>query len=280
MNTESESAEPASNPSSTGAAATSGPGQVVLLAVALLAVPAMIFLCLVAAVLPGVPWWLGIPLGVLAAGLIVFLRYRRAVDHVLAGLGVAPAKPETYPRYHNIVEGLSLAGGVGEPDLYLIDDDGRNAVALAQGDRCAIVASTGLLESLDRISLEGVVAETLVRIKSGDAEAATLGTALFGGLLAGPLASVARPAAAFGLRRLLSDNRDLAADRAAVALTRYPPGLLSALTTMRAGSVRLGVAGPGNEHIWLVPPATVEGANDVMVAAAPLDLRIDILGEL
>ncbi len=280
MNTESESAGPSSNPTPTGAAASSSAGQIVLLAVALLAVPAMVILCLVAAVLPGVPWWLGIPLGLLAAGVVVFLRYRRAVDHVLSGLRVAPAKPETYPRFHNIVEGLSLAGGVAEPDLFLIDDDGRNAVALAQGDRSAIIASTGLLESLDRISLEGLVAEALVRIKSGDAEAATLGTALVGGLLAGPMSAIGKPAAAFGLRRLLADNRDLAADRAAVALTRYPPGLLSALTTMRAGSVRLDVAGPGNEHLWLVPPATVEGAADVVVAAAPLDLRIDVLGEL
>ena len=117
-----------------------------------------------------------------------------------------------------------------------------------------MVFSTGLLDALDRVSLEGVVAEALVRIRSGDAEAATLGAVLYGDLQRGPLAAIGKPAAVVGLRRLLAEDRDLSADRAAVALTRYPPGLLAALSIIRDGTPTTAAADPSNEHLWLVPP--------------------------
>ena len=247
---------------------------------AALAIPFVLVACVVLAVLPGVPWWLGLPLGVAIAAAIVLLRLRSAVDLVLGNIGAVPATEDDYPRLHNLTQGLSLAGGVTEPALYVVADDGRNAAAVAQGARAAVVCSTGLLDALDRVSLEGVIAEALVRIRSGDAEAATIGTALYGGLLRGPLAAIGRPAATLGLRRLLDDDRDLSADRAAVALTRYPPGLLQALTIIRAGSPAMSTADASNEHVWLVPPATVDGAAEAVIEGSPLDLRIDVLGEL
>ena len=188
MNSESAEAGPPSTEGSTG---SSSAGRVVALAVALLAVPLMIVLCVIAALIPAVPWWLGIPIGALVAIVVVVVRRRRSAEIILAGLGASPAGVEDFPHLHNLVQGLSLAGGVGEPELHVIDDAGRNAAVVANGDRAAIVTTTGLLGALDRISLEGVVAEALVRIRSGDAEAATLGAALFGGLLSGPLSAAA-----------------------------------------------------------------------------------------
>jgi hypothetical protein len=246
----------------------------------MLAVPIVIIGCVVLAFVPGVAWWLGIPLGLLVAAVFVAVRVRRAADIVLAGLGAVDASPADYPRLHNLAQGLSLAGGVSEPELYVIDDVGRNAAAVAQGSRSAVVCSTGLLDALDRVSLEGVLAEALVRIRSGDAAAATLGAAMFGGLLRGPAATIGSTATDFGLGQLLTDDRDLSADRAAVALTRYPPGLLNALTVIRAGSPKTANANASNEHVWLVPPATVGASSDSAVEGSPLDLRIDVLGEL
>lgn len=277
MNADSAHQTPAPGPSARSTKATT---EVIASAALVLAVPLVVVSCLVLAVVPWIPWFVGIPVGLVVAAVIVARRVRRAADILLAGLGAVPADSGDHARFHNLVQGLSLAGGVPEPELYIVHDDARNAAAVVQGDRSAIVASTGLLQALDRISLEGVVAESLVRIRSGDAEASTLGAALFGGLLLGPVAAVVRPAAAFGLRRLLPADRDLVADRAAVTLTRYPPGLLAALTTIRSGSARARVATMANEHVWLVPPATVGEARDVVVSGAPLDLRIDVLAEL
>ena len=260
-------------------------GQTSLLAVFALAMPLVFVLCVVAALIPGVPWWVGIPLGLGVAVGYVVLRMRRAVDLLLGALGASPSSADDRPRLHNIVEGLSLAGGVDEPDLFVVDDDGRNMASVAYGSRTAVVVSSGLLTALDRISLEGVVAEALVRIRSGDAEAATLGFALFGPLLTGPLSALGKPVAAVGLRRLLPEDRDLTADRDAVGLTRYPPGLYRGLSTIRAGSARIASAAEASEHVWLVPPSATRssegsGGPASVVDSAPLDLRIDVLGEL
>ncbi len=257
----------------------SGTAPVLAMAVAVVAVPAIIVAVLVALVVPGLPFWVGIPVGLLVAAAFVWSRVRRAADIVLTAMEAKPTDEATHPRLVNLVEGLSLAGGVAEPELYVIDDKARNAAAIAQGDRTAIVATTGLLDAVDRVALEGVVAELLVRARSGDAEAASIGAAVFGWMMAGPIAPLARPAATHGLRRLLAEDRDLEADRDAVALTRYPPGLLAALSAIRAGSPRPAAISPGTEHVWLVPPASVEEV-DGPVHTAPLDLRIDVLAEL
>lgn len=251
------------------------------LVVAVVAIPMMIVACGICAVIPGIAWWVGLPIGLAIAVGFVLLRLRNASTTLLRDLQAAPADTVDYARFHNLAQGLALAGGVNEPELYVVPDDGRNAAAVAQGDRCAIVATTGLLDSLDRISLEGVIAEALVRISSGDAEAATVGAVLLGSLLNGPAGIVLKPAATFGLQRLLPNDRDLSSDRAAVALTRYPPGLAAAFTTIRDGSATVGSSNQATEHVWLVRPSTVDAAAVAVVpGGAPLDLRIDVLGEL
>ncbi len=234
-----------------------------------LAVVLAVVLSVLFALIPGLPWWLGFLIGVVGALAVVGLRLAGAYAGLIRGLSAVPADPDRYARYHNVAQGLALAGGVNEPELYVVDSPARNAAAVAARGRSGIVATTGLLGSIELLALEGVVAECLVRISGGDAEAATVGAALFGPLLGSPL----RPLAVAGLRRLLATDRDLRADQAAVALTRYPPGLSSALSTIAAGTAEVPGSPAGLGHVWLVPAP-------VPVETVPLTLRIDVLGEL
>ncbi len=262
---------------------STGPKLAFVVALAWLAVagPFVIVGVIAFAVVPGVGWWLGALIGAASAMVLVLVRlHGAAVSRLLNAIGAEPASEGDHGRYYNLVEGLSLAGGIAQPDLYVLDDDARNVAAVARGDQSAIVITAGLLDSLDRIGLEGIIAEALVRIGNGDAEAATVGSSLFGPLISGPLAVVTKPMATMGLRRLLGSDRDLLSDRAAVALTRYPPGLLAALDVVRAGSPIVGEPNPVTDHVWLVPPSAVDPGAEVVVTVAPLDLRIDVLGEL
>jgi heat shock protein HtpX len=245
-----------------------------------LAVPLIIVGIVVFAIIPGVGWWLGVLVGAVVALALVAVRLRGASARLLQLIGADSASDDEHARFFNLVEGLSLAGGINPPDLHVLDDGARNVAVVARGDHSAIVATTGLLDSLDRIALEGILAEALVRIGNGDAEAATVGSALFGPLVSGPLALVTKPVAARGLRHLLGSERDLLADRAAVALTRYPPGLLAALDLVRGGSAIVGRPDPATDHVWLVPPSAVDPEAEVVIPSASLDLRIDVLGEL
>ncbi|MEM8925110.1 MAG: hypothetical protein AAGD35_16515 [Actinomycetota bacterium] len=270
MSLESAAAPPSSSSSNTA---------VIALAWLVRAVPLMAVGLIVGLVVPGLPWWVGVLVGAILALVRVLMVLRSAASWLLAALGATPAEESAHARYLNLVQGLSLAGGSGEPDVYVVESPGRNAAAVANGDTTAVVATTGLLDSVDRIGLEAVVAEAVVRIGNGDASASTVGAALLSPMLGGPLAPLTAPPARAGLTRLLGADRDLSADRGAVALTRYPPGLLGALGAVREGSATIDTVPATLDHIWFVPPPSV-GESMGSPEFTPLDLRIDVLGEL
>lgn len=250
-----------------------------------LAIPIAAVVVLVLALL-SVPWWLGLIIGLVAglavAGLGLWYRLRRADRLVLDRVGAAATPSVGAERMGNLVQGLSLGAGVDAPELLVVDDEACNAMAVRTGGRNSIVATSGLVEALDVVELEGVVAELLVRLRNGDAEAATRGAALLGlPLIDGPLRGLLAGPATAGLGRLFPDDRDLTADRQAVALTRYPPGLLAALRILESRSLTPRSSSGGLRHMWLVDPvdrrAAVEPSSP---SRADLDLRIDVLAEL
>ncbi len=230
-----------------------------------LTVPIVVVTLLLALVVPGVPWWLGL-LGLLAGPVLVWWRWRRADAVVLAACGGRPGELGDHPRLANLFEELMLRTGIGEPDLVVVDTPSLNAAAVSGAGGDTAVVTTGLLESTDRMGLEAVVAELLVRFRDGDALAATEAEALLGWLwipAAAPLVDWAR-------RQALPADLDLTADQAAVGLTRYPPGLEA---TLRQAS-ELGTSVPGNrlDRVWMWSPEAGAGRT-------PLDVRIDVLVE-
>ncbi len=273
---------------------------VVALAV-LLALPLALLLAALAWVV-GLPWWLGPLIGLVVAAGFIWRRAESADRLVLAKLAAigtvssdtvssdtvssdtvssdtASAEPSStaVARLENLVEGLCLSIGVPEPDLVVIADPARNAMAVARQGRQILVVTEGLLSDLGRVELEGVVAELLVRLRSGDAEHATVMASLVGDLLLeSPLARVARPLAARFMRKSLDFYRDVAADQQAVAVTRYPPGLWAGLERIGNGDRLPRGATTGIDHLWIVPPQRAAALFDF----APLEWRIDVLMEI
>ena len=75
-----------------------------------------------------------------------------------------PSRPdaEEYPRLHNLVEGLCIAAGLPKPRVYIVDDVAPNAFATGRNPKhAAIAVTTGLLEKMNRVELEGVLAHEL-----------------------------------------------------------------------------------------------------------------------
>ena len=80
----------------------------------------------------------------------------------LAASRAKPADGPEYARYHNLVEGLCIAAGLPKPRLYVVDDPAPNAFATGRNPKHAAVAvTTGLLEKMNRVELEGVLAHEL-----------------------------------------------------------------------------------------------------------------------
>ncbi len=244
------------------------PGLVALAAVVGAALGAV-----VCVILPSVPWWFGLAFGVVPAWW-VSRRLRSADGVVLDELDVREPSVSELARLDNLLDGLSLAAGLEVPDIVVIDAPGLNAAAVTAADRSSVVVTTGLLGELDRIELEAVAAELLVRIGSGQAERFTAAAATVGIELVdrgGPLRSLGTEL----MRRLVGGDGDVDADTDAVRLTRYPPGLIGALAKMDQLGSSIDVVTDGTAHLWIGP-----SVSEPPVARPELECRLDILGEL
>jgi heat shock protein HtpX len=190
--------------------------------------------------------------GILAVGAVVF-ALTSGSRLVLAVAGAHLADPQQYQQLHNIVEELALADGLPKPLVYVIDDPSPNAFATGIGpNRAAITATTGLLATMNREELEGVISHELSHIKNYDVRLILVVSTLLGlaALLLslmlralfvsrGRLVGLVLPfvvafmiiAVIVGplIRLALSRSRESLADVSGANLTRNPVGLIHAL---------------------------------------------------
>jgi heat shock protein HtpX len=246
--------------------------------------------------LPFGSWPTGLGIGLAVA--ILLLGFAPGVGERLAlrRLGARPSDPDLQPRYHNLVEGLCESAGLPMPRLWLVDSDAANALALGRGSaESAVVVTRGLIEQLNRVELEGVLAVELSHIRVLSARLGS--TAVVLGGLPGLLLEARRRGGnallgALGtvllvllpLRRLaVPPRRHLQADESAAYLTRYPPGLIAALRKLAADEHGAEVGNLGLNHLWVVPPNPASSGSrlDRMFDSHPsLDERFERLREL
>ena len=234
-----------------------------------------------------------------------------------------PASVEEYTRLHNIVEGLCIAGGLPKPRIYVVHDSSPNAFATGRDPKhAAIAVTTGLLEKLNRVELEGVLAHELSHIKNYDILVSTLAVTMVGmiaiaadigvrfmwfgmgrsrnnsndrdggGVMAilavfGFFLLILSPLIGRIMQAAVSRKRETLADVSGVELTRYPPGLISALEKLRDDYTVVGSTSHATAHLWIEQPQAVaesEGRmakiNRMFDTHPPMEERIALLREL
>jgi len=219
---------------------------------------------------------------VVGAGVSVAL-WRGASSRVLRALGATKADEDDIPGPFTQVEGLCASMGLGVPDLYLVDETIPGAMAVGRAPaRGALVLTSGLLELLDPVALEGVLAHELAHVKRNDIAPATAAAAL---ALRVPWPG---SSAAAMVHRAAGHGREMQTDVQAVRVTRYPPGLRHALVAMSAadashGPWRARRAGQVTRWLWtVVLPDAAGGRPAGEEAIGQLDLpavRIAALDE-
>jgi hypothetical protein len=229
------------------------------LAVLLAVVPALVLglIGLLAGLVVGLVIFVVVLAGV--GGLLAWGLLRPHDDRVVAAIGGRAADPKTDARLLNLVDGLCTATGLHPPRVVVVESDGLNALAAGRSPSSATLAVTSrLVSELTRMELEGVLAEEVVAIRRGRTIGATAAASVPPFL--SRLVSVAAPA-------------EIEVDRAAVGLTRYPPGLIGALGKMQVEGTSVATP-PALSSLWLAAPAP--GDSD----RVPLDRRIEALAEL
>lgn len=243
------------------AAEAAGSGWRAWQLVALVAVPPALVVGLVAG-LASASAVVGVVV-LVVVGVVVAVAVRRvAPGRALAALGGSPADQVRHARLLNLVDGLAAGAGVRLPDVRVVDAPGLNlAVAGTDDGQGWLVVTQGLVDQLTRMELEGVVATGIAALRGGGLLAATLSAGVGG--LAGS--------------RTLPAGRDQAADEAAVALTRYPPGLVAAYKRMEELGTAVTGARPAAAHLWMADPV-VPGRPSTTRLSIPA--RVDALNEL
>jgi heat shock protein HtpX len=262
----------------------------------------------------------GVLVALVFSGLVAFASYWKADAVALAVSRARPADPKQYSRLYNLVEGLTIASGLPMPRLYIVDDPAPNAFATGRNPRHAAVAvTTGLLEKMNRVELEGVLAHELSHVKNYDILVSTIAVTLVGAvaLLAdmamrmmwwnggrvrreGDRGDSNNPLAFFGILLLflapiigkamqaaVSRRRESLADASAVQMTRYPPGLISALEKLLEDTTVTHSASKATAHLWIEQPMSGVGdrgkfgsLNSLFDTHPPLEERIAALREL
>jgi heat shock protein HtpX len=249
----------------------------------------------------------GVAAAVLAAAVSVWASYYYSDIVVLTLSRARPAPRERYPYLHNAVEGLALAAGLPVPRVYVIEDGAPNAFATGRDpDHAAIVVTTGLLDKLNRLELEGVLAHEMAHVQNYDIRLSTIAAVLVGVIalmsdwllrsmrwgrrrgsreggaaagvlvLVGLVLAILAPIAAQLLRLAIARRREFLADASAALLTRYPEGLASALEKISADPDPLDAANKATAHMYIINPLREWGGwtNNLFNTHPPVEERV------
>jgi heat shock protein HtpX len=210
-------------------------------------------------------------------------------------LGLSQAKEITKaddPQLFNVVEELTIAGGLPMPRIFLINDTAMNAFATGRNPKHACVAiTTGLREKLTRDELQGVLGHELSHVRHYDILFATLIAVMVGVLVmlcdiflrslwwggggrrsrgrdsrgggGGAMAIMAiialvlaiiSPILARIIQMAISRQREYLADAGSVELTRNPEGLAHALAKLADDPEVLEVANRATAPLYIIHP--------------------------
>jgi heat shock protein HtpX len=204
-------------------------------------------------------------------------------DRIVLSMSRArPVDKAREPYLVNVIEGLSIAAGLPMPRAYVIDDPAPNAFATGRNpDNAAIAVTTGLMEKLNRLELEGVVAHELAHIKNYDTLVQTLAAVMAGTIvlvsdwmlraffwgggrrrgggswiimLIGIALMILAPFFAMIIQMAISRSREFLADANGALLTRYPQGLADALKKISTDTNQLRAANKATESLYIYNP--------------------------
>jgi heat shock protein HtpX len=228
------------------------------------------------------------------------------------------ANKKEYFNFYTVAENLSIAAGIPMPKLYVISDAAPNAFATGRDPKHAVVvATTGILQKLERAELEGVIAHELSHVKNYDILLMSVVSILVGivafvsdwimrgfwwrGFSRGDdreeregnvlmfvffiIFLILMPIVATLIQLTISRKREFLADASGALLTRYPEGLARALEKISSDPHVLHTASNATAHLFIINPLHkrkrfVSWLAGLFSTHPPVEERIRLLREM
>ncbi|MFZ1519837.1 MAG: M48 family metalloprotease [Ignavibacteriaceae bacterium] len=260
--------------------------------------------------------FIGIFFSLILFGILSIISYFAGSKIMLAVSGAKEVTKDVHPQLFNVVEEMRIAANMPyQPKIYIISDSAPNAFATGiKPENSAIAVTAGLLGSLNRDELQGVVAHEMSHIINRDVMLMT-----FAGMMLGAITLMAEvftrslwfgggsrykskssdkggqaqiiimivaiafailgPLMAQLMYFAISRKREYLADASAVRLTRYPEGLASALEKISGSTLDLKSANKVTAPMYIINPLKKKGMQIANLTSThpPITERIKIL---
>lgn len=200
---------------------------------------------------------------------------------VLAISKAKPIKKEDDPELYRMVENLAITAGLPMPRLFIMEEMQPNAFATGRDPQHGVIVVTrGLMNILEKVELEAVLAHELAHIGNRDVLLSTIVVVLvgmivimtdfffriafFGGgkdaktrifvIAIALILAIFAPLLAQMIKMAISRKREFLADSSGGLLTRYPEGLASALEKIVSDPNPMTSANDATAHLFIASP--------------------------
>lgn len=233
-----------------------------------------------------------------AAGFALF-QYFSAGREAIRMSGAVRIQESDNPRLWRTVENLCIATGTPMPEVYIVNDPAPNAFATGRDPQHAMVAATtGLLEMMTDVELEGVMAHELGHVRNYDIRVSMIvyGLVVAVGMIAdmlfrmaffsrnnnnnpvvlifGLISMIIAPIIATLVQLAVSRQREYLADATGALTTRNPEGLASALHKLAEYGKPLQKQSTSMAHMWIANPLSGGGLSKLFATHPPIPDRI------
>ncbi|MEH2541029.1 MULTISPECIES: zinc metalloprotease HtpX [unclassified Bradyrhizobium] len=241
---------------------------------------------------------------VIAAATNIF-AYWNSDRMVLSMYGAHEVDQRTAPDLFNLVAELAGRAGLPMPRVFLMDEPQPNAFATGRNPQNAAVAvTTGLVQSVSREELAGVIAHELAHIKNHDTLLMTITATIAGavsmlaqfgmffggnrdngpGIIGSIAMMILAPLGAMLVQMAISRTREYAADDLGARICGQPMWLASALAKIaNAAHVVPNVEAernPATAHMFIINPLSGQGMDNLFTTHPSTENRIAALQQL
>ncbi len=248
----------------------------------------------------------GAMIALLIAAATNLFAYWNSDRMVLSMYGAHEVDRRTAPDLVQLVAELSGRAGLPMPRVFLMDEPQPNAFATGRNPQNAAVAvTTGLVQSLSREELAGVIAHELAHIKNHDTLLMTI-TATIAGAISmlaqfgmffggnrdnhgpGVIGSIAMmilaPLGAMLVQMAISRTREYAADDLGARIVGQPMWLASALAKIANAAHQVpnmeAERNPATAHMFIINPLSGHGVDNLFTTHPSTENRIAALQQL
>ena len=248
----------------------------------------------------------GALIALLVAGATNLFAYWNSDRMVLSTYGAQEVDRHSAPELVELVAELAGRAGLPMPRVFLMENPQPNAFATGRNPRNAAVAiTTGLMHSLSREELAGVIAHELAHIRNHDTLLMTITATVAGaismlaqfgmffgghrnnnapGAIASVVMMVLAPLAAMLVQMAISRTREYAADNLGARIAGQPMWLASALVKIENAAHQIpnmdAEHNPATAHLFIINPLSGHGIDNLFATHPSTENRIVALQQL